>query len=32
MLLAMPVLAMSAVPVAAIEAWMVWRKSQLNTN
>jgi uncharacterized iron-regulated membrane protein len=32
MLLAMPVLAMSAVPVAAIEAWMVWRKAQLNTN
>jgi uncharacterized iron-regulated membrane protein len=32
MLLAMPVLAMSAVPVAALEAWMVWRKAQLNAN
>jgi hypothetical protein len=25
-------LAMSALPVAALEAWMVWRKAQLNAN
>jgi hypothetical protein len=28
MLVAMPVLAISAVPVALAEAWMVWRKSR----